>query len=219
MKSLQNRKLNYDRFSPHSSPLQTLQWANVGLMLGQRLQRWSNINLLFAGGVYMCHGSYCQRERLHWKCYRSTKWGVREYFFTSLSARWGNSVTEGSPKPGLCPTPITSRVIYGAQYYKQHCTLHAFEQFGVLYMHNHDDKYPPRTGFEPGTPRLQAPVDTYEPSGPANEMRRPHPASTRRWPNVGLMLGQHRERWPSIMLTLDQCLVFAGNKLSFWLFT
>ena len=32
-------------------------------------------------------------------------------------------------------------------------------------MHNHDDKYRSRPGFEPGTPRLQAPVDTNEPSG------------------------------------------------------
>ena len=31
---------------------------------------------------------------------------------------------------------------------------HAFGQFGALYMHNHDDKYPSRPGFEPGTPRL-----------------------------------------------------------------
>ena len=31
-------------------------------------------------------------------------------------------------------------------------------------MHNHDDKYPNRPGFEPGTSRLQAPVDTTEPS-------------------------------------------------------
>ena len=62
---------------------------------------------------------------------------------------------------------MTSRVIYSAQYYRQHCTLYAFEQFEALYMHNHDDKYPSRPGFEPGTPRLQAPVDTNEPSGPA----------------------------------------------------
>ena len=34
-------------------------------------------------------------------------------------------------------------------------------------MHNHDDKYPARPGFEPGTSRLQALVDTNEPSGPA----------------------------------------------------
>ena len=35
-------------------------------------------------------------------------------------------------------------------------------------MHNHDDKYPPLPGFEPGTPRLQAPADKNEPSGPAS---------------------------------------------------
>ena len=62
---------------------------------------------------------------------------------------------------------MTSRVLYSAQYHRQHCTLHAFEQFGALYMYNHDDKYPSRPGFEPGTSRLQAPVDTNEPSGPA----------------------------------------------------
>ena len=72
----------------------------------------------------------------------------------------GNIATEGSPK--------SSRVLYSAQYHRQHCTLHAFEQFGALSMHNHDDKYPSRPGFEPGTPRLQAPVDTDEASGPAN---------------------------------------------------
>ena len=33
-------------------------------------------------------------------------------------------------------------------------------------MHNHDDKYPPRPGFVPGTSRLQAPIDTNEPPGP-----------------------------------------------------
>ena len=35
-------------------------------------------------------------------------------------------------------------------------------------MHNYDDKYPTRPAFEPGTSRLQAPVDTNEPSGPAH---------------------------------------------------
>ena len=46
---------------------------------------------------------------------------------------------------------MTLRVLYSAQYHRQHCTLHAFEQFGALYMHNHDGKYPYRPGFEPGT--------------------------------------------------------------------
>ena len=40
--------------------------------------------------------------------------------------------------------------------HRQHYTLHSFEQFGALYMHKHDDKYPTRPGFEPGTSRLQA---------------------------------------------------------------
>ena len=39
---------------------------------------------------------------------------------------------------------MTSRVLYSAQYHRQHCTLHAFEQSEALYMHNHDDKYPSR---------------------------------------------------------------------------
>ena len=33
-------------------------------------------------------------------------------------------------------------------------TAHSIEQFGALYMHNHDYKYPSRPGFEPGTHRL-----------------------------------------------------------------
>ena len=49
---------------------------------------------------------------------------------------------------------MTLMVLYSAQYHRQHCTLHAFEQFGSLYMHNHDDKYPSRPGLESGTPRL-----------------------------------------------------------------
>ena len=58
------------------------------------------------------------------------------------------------------------RVIYSAQYHSQHCTLYTFEQFGALYMHNHNDKYPARPGLEPGTSSLQALVDTNEPSRP-----------------------------------------------------
>ena len=38
---------------------------------------------------------------------------------------------------------ITSKVLYSAQCLdRQHYTLQAFEQFGALYMHNHNDKYP-----------------------------------------------------------------------------
>ena len=58
---------------------------------------------------------------------------------------------------------MTSRVRYSAQYHRQHCALHSFEQFDTLYMHNHDEKYPARPGFEHGISRVQAPVDANEP--------------------------------------------------------
>ena len=36
-------------------------------------------------------------------------------------------------------------------------------------------------------------------------------ASTKHWPNVVLILGQRRRRWPRINTTLGQCLVFWGT--------
>ena len=74
--------------------------------------------------------------------------------------------TEARSRVYALPTLI-SNDFKGAQYHRQHCTLQAFEQFGALYMHNQDDKYPTRLGFEPPTSMLQGPVDTNEPSGPA----------------------------------------------------
>ena len=65
---------------------------------------------------------------------------------------------------------MTSRVLHSAQYHRQHCTLHGFEQFAALYMHNRDDKYPARPGFEPSISRLQASVDTNVPSWPASSI-------------------------------------------------
>ena len=38
----------------------------------------------------------------------------------------------------------------------QHCTLHAFEQFGTLYFKNHNEKHPARPGFVPGISSLRA---------------------------------------------------------------
>ena len=63
---------------------------------------------------------------------------------------------------------MTSRIVCSTQYHRQQCTLRAFEQLGALFMHSHDDKYPARLGFEPGTSRLQAPVDKNEPVYPVN---------------------------------------------------
>ena len=60
---------------------------------------------------------------------------------------------------------MDSRVPYSAQYHRQHCILQAFKQFGALYMHNPDDKYPTRPGFEPSTSEFQATTESNEPSG------------------------------------------------------
>ena len=83
----------------------------------------------------------------------------------------GNIATEGSPKPGLRPTHISNdfkRSFYCTVYHRQHGKLQDSEELGALYMHNHDDKYSARPGFEPGTSRLEAPVDTNESSGPSD---------------------------------------------------
>ena len=79
--------------------------------------------------------------------------------------------TEESPKPGdyaLLLFQMTTRVLYSAQYHRQHYTLYVFEQLGAQFMDRHHDKYPAWPEFEPGTSRLQDPVDTNEPSGPAH---------------------------------------------------
>ena len=76
-----------------------------------------------------------------------------------------NIATEGGQNYALLLFRMTSRALNDAQYHMQHFTLHAFELFGALYVHNHDDKYLSRPGFEPVTSRLQAPVDTNEPLG------------------------------------------------------
>ena len=56
----------------------------------------------------------------------------------------GNIATEGSPKPGLCPTLVSIDFkVYSEQYYRHHCTVQVFEQFGALYMQNHDDNIRP----------------------------------------------------------------------------
>ena len=46
-----------------------------------------------------------------------------------------------------------------------------------------------------------------------------HPANTRRWTIVGLMLGQRRRRWPNIKTTLAQRLEFAGTAITMCCFS
>ena len=47
------------------------------------------------------------------------------------------------------------------QYYRQHCTLRAFEQLETLYTHNLDDKHPTRPGFEPTTGPIEPSVSAW----------------------------------------------------------
>ena len=56
---------------------------------------------------------------------------------------------------------MTSVILYSAQYYIQHCTLHASEQLGAPHMHNPVEKHPTRLEFE-----FRATVRPNESSGP-----------------------------------------------------
>ena len=94
---------------------------------------------------------------------------MSEYCLTSLSAQsWQNRVRRqlesGNMSYSYFEWPKGLFIVHSTI---GSTTLHAFEQFGAVYMHSHDDKYPARPGFEPGTTRLQAPFDTSEPSRPA----------------------------------------------------
>ena len=89
---------------------------------------------------------------------------LSEYCFTSPSAQSWQYRDRRKPEAGIMPYSYFERLLYSAQYHRQHGTLHAFEQFVALYMENHDDKYLARPGFEPGISRLLASVDTNKPS-------------------------------------------------------
>ena len=44
---------------------------------------------------------------------------------------------------------MASNVYSSAQHHRMPCIINAFEQFGVLYRHNYEHKYPARPRFEP----------------------------------------------------------------------
>ena len=104
---------------------------------------------------------------------------VIEHFLTSFSALSWQYRDRREHEVGtmLHPYRITSRVIYSVLYYRQHCTLQAFEHFGVLYMHNLNDNHPSRPRFEPSTIEFRATTVTNEPSGPAYLSRSEHLSS------------------------------------------
>ena len=62
----------------------------------------------------------------------------------------------------------------------------------------------PTLGSDPGT--FQVPFHKYL---HGSHQVHVHGASTKCWPNNGLMLGQHLRRWPNIKPSLCQCLVSA----------
>ena len=90
---------------------------------------------------------------------------MSEYWFTSLSAQSWQYRDRRKSEAGTIPY---SYFKWLRGFFILHSII-AFEKFGALYMHNHDDKYPARPGFESGTSRLQAQVDTNELSGPAKK--------------------------------------------------
>ena len=83
---------------------------------------------------------------------------MSEYCFTSLSAQSLQFRDRRKPEVGTLPYSfqMTSRVLYSAQYHRRHCTLHALEQFGALYMHSPDGKYSTWPGFETSTSEFRA---------------------------------------------------------------
>ena len=60
--------------------------------------------------------------------------------FTSLSAQSWQYRDRRKPEVRTIPYSyrMTSRVLYSAQYHRQHCALQTFEEFGALYMTRQD---------------------------------------------------------------------------------
>ena len=92
---------------------------------------------------------------------------VSEYCFTSLSAQSWQYRDRRKPKIGTMPYSyrMTSRVLYSAQCYRQHCTLHTFEQ--VKHCTYTTPLINIRPGFEPSITEFRATTRPNEPSAPA----------------------------------------------------
>ena len=90
----------------------------------------------------MSYGQHCNQhkpESMQLNEYRQQS----EYCFTSLSAQSWQYRDRRKPEVGtlLYSYRMTSRVLYSAQYHRQHCALKNFEEFVALYMHNFDDTH------------------------------------------------------------------------------
>ena len=106
------------------------------------------------------------QQQVHFWSVDTIEWGniaSRRFYFCTI-------MEISRKKEALLLFQMTSRVLYivhsttGSTVHSRH--LNRLEHCRPN-MNNYDDKYPAQLGFEPGTSRLQAPVDTNEPSGPA----------------------------------------------------
>ena len=106
----------------------------------------------------------CIKNRSKYICWRGEWVNIA---LRRFQHNYGNIATEeGRIRDyALYSYRMTSRVLYSAQYHRQHRTFQAFEQFGPLYKHNLDDKYPTPPGFEPSTSEFWATTGSNEPSG------------------------------------------------------
>ena len=82
----------------------------------------------------------------------------------------GNLATEKKLEGEIMPYSfrIISRVLYSAQYHRQHCTRQDFPQFETLSIQNPDDKYPTRPGFDSSTSEFRDTTDPMSHRGHSN---------------------------------------------------
>ena len=108
---------------------------------------------------------------------------VSEYCFTSLSAQ--SCLCRDGRKSEVVPMPYSYRMTSRVLCGARYLSQHCiFQSFEQFEaLHMHRDEF------------------------------RSHPANTRHWTNVILMLAHQLWRWPSIRITLGQCVVFARHEL------
>ena len=107
-----------------------------------QIKLWFDI--MYRGPIII---GYLMRHAEHVERMQQSEWISLYVAFSTIMAISRQKETR-SLDYALLLFRITSMVLYSAQYHRQHYTLQAFEQFGSLYMHNHDYKYPARPEFE-----------------------------------------------------------------------
>ena len=75
---------------------------------------------------------------------------MSEYCWTSLAETWGRYCAL------LFWNKFNGIVFKITLHHRQPYTLHVSEQFGALYMHNHNDRHPNRPGYKPSSSESKA---------------------------------------------------------------